>query len=91
MSKKIVSKSFFKQFYLFLLNQLVKDEILYALYGVLVEQSNVGLFIPEDHHDILVEVIGNKEHPRRVCGLGRGIGFKTFYGRSRLTREVYKK
>ncbi|CAL5205233.1 unnamed protein product [Lathyrus oleraceus] len=58
---------------------------------VLVEQSKVGLFIPECRHDILVEAIGIMEHHGRVRSLGRGIGFKTYFRQSRSTREVHSK
>ncbi|CAL5186519.1 unnamed protein product [Lathyrus oleraceus] len=58
---------------------------------VLVEQSKASLFVSEDLHDILGKVIEIEEHLGRVRGLGRCIGFKTFYGRSRSTREVHSK
>ncbi|CAL5208080.1 unnamed protein product [Lathyrus oleraceus] len=49
---------------------------------VLVEESKVSLFFPEDRRDILIEAIRTEEHRVRVHGLGRGIGFKTYFGRS---------
>lgn len=57
----------------------------------MVEQFKVGLFIPEDRREILVEAIGTEEHLGRVRGLGRGIGFKTYFGGSQSTREVHFK
>ncbi|CAL5206550.1 unnamed protein product [Lathyrus oleraceus] len=49
----------------------------------LIEQPKVGLFTSQDRHDILVEAIGTEEHPGRVSGLGRGVGFKVFFGPSK--------
>lgn len=57
----------------------------------MVKKSKADLFVLEDRHEILVEAIGTEEHPRHVSGLGRGIGFKIFYGQSRSTREVHSK
>ncbi|CAL5185002.1 unnamed protein product [Lathyrus oleraceus] len=58
---------------------------------VFVKQSKAGLFVSLDLHDILVEAIRTEEHHGCVCGLGRGVGFKTYFGRSRSTKEVHSK
>ncbi|CAL5185087.1 unnamed protein product [Lathyrus oleraceus] len=50
--------------------------------NALVERSIIVLFILEDCYDFLVEAIGTEEHLGHVRGLGIGIDFKSFYGRS---------
>jgi len=46
----------------------------------LVEQSSQGNFVPEGHHDILVEAIGQPEHYGCVRADGKGIGIKLYFG-----------
>ena len=39
----------------------------------------------------MVEAIGTDEHPGRVRGLGRGIGFKAYFGRCQSSTEKMSK
>ena len=39
----------------------------------------------------MVEAIGTEEHPGRVRGLGRGIGFKAYFGRCQSSTEKMSK
>jgi len=39
-----------------------------------------GNFVPEGHHNILVEAIGRPKHCGRVRAAGQGVGIKLYFG-----------
>jgi len=39
-----------------------------------------GNFVPEGHHDILVEAIGRPEHCGCVHAAGQGVGIELYFG-----------
>ncbi|XP_058727984.1 uncharacterized protein LOC131599728 [Vicia villosa] len=57
---------------------------------VLAKQSK-GIFFSQDHRDFLIETIGTEDNHRRVYGLGRGVGFKLYFGSSQSSIEVNRK
>ncbi|XP_058753581.1 uncharacterized protein LOC131626757 [Vicia villosa] len=46
----------------------------------LVEKTSQGAFVPQGRKDILVEALGQPEHPGRVRGVGRGVGILQYFG-----------
>ena len=63
----------------------------HVLQDDLIEQTKAILFTSQGRHEILVEAIGMEEHPGRVCGLGRGIDFKAYFGRCQSSTEKMSK
>lgn len=47
--------------------------------------------VPQRRHDILVEKIRASEHGWRICGAGRGVDMRFFFGSSSKSDLICKK
>ena len=53
--------------------------------------DNEGSFVPQVQHDILVEIIGIKEHNGCVRGDRQDINLRVYFATSRKSKELCKK